>query len=369
MARDFYDVLGVDRGADDADLKRAFRKLARELHPDVNKHDPEAEAKFKQAAEAYEILSDVDTRRTYDTFGHDGLRSGGQAPHGFSNVEDILGSIFGGGDSVFGDLFGFSRRGPAAGADVGLGIEIELVDVLTGVKREVAFEAVSACEHCKGNGAEPGTPIRTCGTCAGQGAVQQVTRTAFGQMMRTAACPECHGDGRVPEQPCAVCSGAGRAARRRTYEVEIPAGIETGQRIRIGGAGHAGEAGAGGGDLYVEVSVVEDPRFERNGDHLVSAVRVPVTVAMLGGEVTVPTLEGERAVEIPKGAQPGETVVLKGLGLPSLRGGRRGHQHVVLDLVVPKKLKRDQRALAEKLDESIGARAEPLDRGGRPFTQ
>ena len=226
-------------------------------------------------------------------------------------------------------------------------------EVLTGTHRELRFEAVSLCEHCHGNGAEPGTPIRTCETCGGQGAVQRVSQTAFGQLVRTAACPTCEGEGKIPETPCEVCSGAGRLRRERKWDVEVPPGIESGQRIRISGAGHAGEHGAQAGDLYVEVLVADDERFERHGEHLVSVVPVPVTLAMLGGEVAVPTLEGEHTAEVPKGAQPGQRVVLRGKGLPRLRGRGRGDQQVVLDVVVPEKLSREQRRLVERLADSL----------------
>lgn len=355
MPRDYYEVLGVERGASEAEIKRAFRRLARELHPDVNKHDPEAEEKFKEAAEAYEVLSDPERRATYDRYGHEGLRSGGWSPRaqGFGSIEDILGAFFGSGDPIFSDLFGFGRRGPQPGADVGVVVEVELAEVLTGTKREVSFEAVSVCEHCRGNGAEPGTPIRTCETCGGQGMVQQATRTAFGQVVRTAPCPTCGGDGRVAEQPCEVCGGAGRRARTRTWEVEIPAGIESGQRIRIRGAGHAGEPGAEPGDLYVEVRVAPDERFDRHGTDLLSRVRITPTRAMLGGEVEVETLEGPRTIELPAGVQPGERIALRGLGLPGLNGRHRGDQLVEVELVVPEKLTREQRELAERLEAAL----------------
>ena len=355
MPRDYYEVLGVDRGAGDGDVKKAFRRLARELHPDVNKHDPEAEEKFKEAAEAYEVLSDPDQRRTYDTFGHDGLRSGGFSSRtaGAAGFEDIIGAFFGQGDPIFSELFGFGRSGPAPGGDVAVAVEIELADVLEGVSREISFDAVSVCEHCNGNGAEPGTPIRTCETCGGQGAVRRVSRTAFGQMVQTTACPTCNGDGKIPDQPCEACDGAGRVRRRRTWDVDVPAGIESGQRIRIGGAGHAGEHGAPPGDLYVEVRVRPDDRFERRGEHLIAVAPISVTRAMLGGEVEVPTLNGMRAVEVPKGAQPGQVVVMRGLGLPALRGRSRGDQHVVLQVVVPEKLNRKQREAVERLDELL----------------
>ncbi len=356
MKRDYYEVLGVDRGASDAEVKKAFRRLARELHPDVNKHDPEAEEKFKEAAEAYEVLADPDRRGTYDTFGHEGLRSGGWAPRtdAFGSFEDVLSAFFGRGDPLFSELFGFGQQGPASGGDVAAQVELSLSEVLTGASREVSFDAVSTCERCRGNGAEPGTPIRTCETCGGSGEVREVTRVAFGQVVRAGACPACGGQGRIPETPCTECRGEGRTVRTRTYEVEVPPGIESGQRIRISGAGHAGDPGGRSGDLYVQVVVAEDDRFERHGQELVTVVDLPATRAMLGGTLTVPTLDGEREVEVAAGAQPGEHVLLRGLGLPSLRGAARGDQHVVLDVHVPAGLSNEQRELVERLDQSLG---------------
>jgi molecular chaperone DnaJ len=262
----------------------------------------------------------------------------------------MLSSLFGRGDSIFGDLFGFSDRGPASGGDVAAEVEITLAEVVTGAQRQVRFEAVSTCEHCRGNGAEPGTPIRTCETCGGAGRVQQVRRTAFGQLVQTGVCPTCEGAGKIPERPCEVCGGAGRVVRERTWDVEVPAGIESGQRVRISGAGHAGEPGGASGDLYVMVRVAEDDRFERQGRDLVTVASVPATRAMLGGALTVPTLDGDREVEIPAGAQPGESIRLRGLGLPSLRERGRGDQFVLVDVTVPGKLSREQRELVERLD-------------------
>jgi molecular chaperone DnaJ len=359
---DPYELLGVERGASDADIKRAFRRLARELHPDVNKHDVDAEEKFKEAAEAYEILSDPERRRTYDAFGHEGLRTGGwsSGAGGFANVEDILGSLFGRGDSIFGDLFGFGDRGPAGGGDVAAEVEVSLAEVVTGAQRQVTFEAVSTCEHCRGNGAEPGTPIHTCETCGGVGRVQHVRRTAFGQLVQTSACPTCQGAGKVAEQPCEVCGGSGRELRERTWDIDIPQGIESGQRIRISGAGHAGEPGGATGDLYVLVQVAEDERFEREGRDLITVASIPATRAMLGGKFTVPTLEGEREVDLPAGAQPGHSIKLRGLGLPSIRERGRGDQYVLVDVTVPGKLTREQRGIVERLD------AELAEDGSRP---
>jgi molecular chaperone DnaJ len=347
---DYYEVLGVAREASDAEVKKAFRQLARELHPDVNAHDPAAEEKFKEAAEAYEVLSDHDRRRTYDTFGHDGLRTGGFTPgEAFSSFQDIFDALFGG--DPFGA--GFGRSGPASGGDVGAAIEIELDDVLEGTKSDVTFDVVSVCERCHGNGAEPGTPIRTCDRCDGSGQLREVTRSMFGQIMRAVPCDRCGGDGRVAETPCEECGGAGRTAASRTWEVDVPAGIQDGQRIRIAGAGHAGESGGREGDLYVQVRIAPDERFAREGTELVSKVEVPVTTALLGGEVTVATLDGSEAVDVPAGTQHGDIVRLRGHGLPPLGGGGRGDQHVIFELVVPSELTDEQREAARRLDESF----------------
>jgi molecular chaperone DnaJ len=350
MPRDYYEVLGVGRDASEAEVKKAFRRLARELHPDVNAHDPEAEEKFKEAAEAYEVLSDPERRGTYDAYGHEGLRSGGFDPRAqnFGSFDDLFQSIFGAAGFGFGDA-----AGPAPGGDVLAAVEVELEDVATGVAREVTYQAVASCEHCRGNGAEPGTPIVTCERCGGAGQLRQVSRTPFGQMVRGVVCDQCNGSGKIPETPCAECRGSGRVRGPRTKTIEVPAGIEDGQRLRVAGAGHAGEPGAGPGDLYVEVGVAEDERFRREGTDLVHVVSIPATEAMLGATVRVPTLDGEEEVEVGAGTQPGHEEKLRGLGLPRLGGHRRGDQRIVFDVVVPTHLSDEQRALAEQLDETL----------------
>ncbi|MFN8159663.1 MAG: molecular chaperone DnaJ [Solirubrobacterales bacterium] len=349
MPRDYYEVLGVERDASEAEIKKSFRRLARELHPDVNAHDPDAEEKFKEAAEAYEVLSDAEQRRTYDAYGHEGLRSGGWAPRseGFGSIEDLFQAFFGAGEG-----FGFGG-GPADGGDIGTSVEVTLDEVLAGVRREVCFEAVSSCERCRGNGAQPGTPIRACERCGGNGQLRQVTRTAFGNMVRAVVCDACGGDGRVADTPCEECDGSGRTVGTRRWEVDIPAGISDGQRVRISGAGHAGEPGGRPGDLYVEVRVAPDGRFQRDGQDLISVLDIPATAAMLGTTVTVPTLDGDREVEAEAGTQPGSEAVLRGLGLPRLGGGRRGNLRVVFRVIVPGSLSEEQRELASRLDETI----------------
>jgi molecular chaperone DnaJ len=348
--RDYYQVLGVDRSASDGEIKRAFRNLARELHPDVNAHDPEAEEKFKEAAEAYEVLSDPQRRETYDHFGHKGLRFDGFEPSSaFGSLQDIFDAIFGGGDP-----FGGLGRAPSAGADVAAVVELELEDVLTDQKREVSFEAVSVCDRCRGNGAEPGTPIETCDRCGGTGQLRQVSQSIFGQVVRAMPCDRCGGEGRTPQTPCQHCGGAGRVSEMRTWEVDIPAGIEDGQRVRIAGAGHAGPAGGRQGDLYVEVRIDADERFTRQGTELITRAEVPVTTAIVGGEVFAPTLQGEVAIEVRAGTQHGDVGLLRGRGLPPLHGGHRGDQHVVFELVVPTDLDQEQQEAAERLAEALG---------------
>jgi molecular chaperone DnaJ len=346
MPRDPYEVLGVPRDASSQDIKRAFRALARELHPDVNAHDPEAEEKFKAAAEAYEILSDDERRATYDRYGHDGLRSGGYAPNfdAFGSISDLFNAFFGA---------AAGRAGPAVGGDVAVRVDLDLLEAATGARVEVSYEAIERCGHCNGNGAEPGTPIETCERCGGAGQLQAVTRTPFGQMVRTMPCDVCHGDGRVPREPCRVCRGSGQVGGTQTLEVDIPAGIADGQRVRLGGRGHVGDAGAPPGDLYVLVAVRDDPRFVREGDDLVTVKDVPAPLAALGSTLQVPTLNGTRDVELPPGTQPGEVIRLRGEGMPSLRRGRHGDLHVVVNVVIPRRLSPEQRELVERLNDSL----------------
>ncbi len=353
MRRDPYEVLGVAPDAGDGEIKKSFRRLARELHPDVNRHDPGAEEKFKEAAEAYEILSDAERRATYDRLGFEGLDSRGYASqaHGFGSFADIFDAFFGG--DPFGSAFGRGGGGRVQGGDIAVEVEVSLADAATGRTVEVAYELVDTCEHCHGNGAEPGTPIETCPTCGGAGRVRAVTRTAFGQLVREQACETCGGDGRIPSQPCAECGGRGRRAVRKTLQVDIPAGIADEQRIRLSGRGHAGERGGPPGDLYVLVRVVEDERFLRDGSNLVTVVDVPAPAAALGTTVTVPTLDGDEQVEVSAGTQPGTVVTLRGRGMPTVGRGRRGDQQVVLNVVIPRNLSGRQKELLEELRESL----------------
>ena len=351
MPRDYYEILGVTREAGEGDVKKAFRRLARELHPDVNDHDPEAEEKFKEAAEAYEVLADPERRSIYDRYGHEGLTSGGYAPsfEGFGSFADIFDAFLGG--SVFG--FGGSRSGGMQGGDVAVTAEVDLADVATGASVDIAFDAVDVCERCHGNGAEPGTPIETCPRCDGAGQLRSVSRTPFGQMVRAVVCDACAGEGKIAREPCTECRGRGRTARRKRLKVDVPAGIEDGQRIRLAGRGHAGEGGGPPGDLYVLVHVREDERFVRDGQDLVTAVDVPAPAASLGTTVEVPTLDGVVDVDLGAGVQPGETVTLRGRGLPPLRRGPAGDLRVVVNVVVPRNLSEEQRDLLGRLKDTL----------------
>jgi molecular chaperone DnaJ len=350
MPRDYYEILGVGRDADDTEIKKAFRRLARRLHPDTNP-DPSATDAFKEAAEAYEVLADAERRRLYDAYGHDGPRSGGYS--GFEgSMSDLFSAFFGGG---FGGAFGGSTRGgPVHGGDIAVAATIDLADAAHGTEAEVAFDVRERCGTCHGNGAEPGTRIVTCPRCQGSGQLQAVQRTAFGQLVRTAVCDRCGGDGRLPEEPCHTCHGEGMVVERRRLSVNVPRGIADGQRIRVSGRGHAGERGGAAGDVIVVVRVREDERFVRDVDDLVTVIDVPAPLAALGATLTAPSLDGEVDVELEPGTQPGAILTVTGKGMPRLRRpGRNGDLRVVVNVVVPRKLSKEQRRLSQELADSM----------------
>jgi molecular chaperone DnaJ len=345
--RDYYELLGVDRDVDEQTLKKAFRRLARQLHPDVST-EPDAEARFREVTEAYEVLSNSETRALYDRYGHAGLRSGGFTPTHFDmgGLSDLFAAFFGD------DLFGGGVRGSRSrrGADVGAEIAIDLADAARGTTVAVPFEVAATCGRCGGDGVEPGTtPIR-CDRCSGTGRLQQVSRSVFGEFVRTSACPQCQGRGEIVEHPCTECDGAGRVREQRTLDVEVPAGIHDGQRIRVSGEGHAGALGGRAGDVYVLVRVKPDPRFVREGNDIYTQVDLTIVQAALGITLSVDTLEGPVELELPPGVQPGEVRVLKGKGMPVLQGFGRGDQRVLVNVSVPRRLNDEQRRLLEEFD-------------------
>jgi molecular chaperone DnaJ len=356
MSRDYYDVLGVPRGADAQQIKKAYRKLARELHPDVNSHDPDCEEKFKEATQAYEVLSDPEKRETYDTYGEAGLRrgAGGAGPgfEGFGGFTDIFDAFFG--DGVFGGGRGNRAPGPLRGEDLAVEVEIPLEEAAFGAKKDVTFTLIDTCRECAGAGTKDPASVKTCTECNGSGRVRVVRRTPFGQFVQTGACAACQGEGRTIEVPCPGCAGAGRAWREKTLSVDIPAGIADGQRIRLTGQGGAGERGGHPGDLYVNVRVLPHEVFERDGDDILFQQDLTMVQAALGATVKVPTLDGEEEVEFGPGTQPGEVKVLKGRGVPHLRGSGRGSERILVNVLVPRNLNDHQRELLQELDECCG---------------
>ncbi len=346
--RDYYEVLGVSRTATDQEIKSAYRRLAMRHHPDKNPNDSTAEEKFKEAAESYAVLSDAEQRRRYDRFGHAGVSSSAGASWGapgFGGIEDILGDLFGFGD-VFGGARTSSRRSAAQrGADLRYDLEITLEEAAGGMTAQLRIPRLETCDKCKGNGAAPGTQPESCQTCGGTGQVRY--QQGFFSVART--CHVCRGAGRVIGTPCSDCKGGGRIEREKSMEVKIPAGVETGSRLRVQGEGESGTSGGPTGDLYVVIHVAEHEQFERQGSNLYSSVPVTFAQAALGAEIPVETLDSPQPLKIPMGTQTGTVFRLKGQGMPVLGGRGRGDLFVSVTVVTPTSLTREQRKLLEQL--------------------
>jgi molecular chaperone DnaJ len=343
---DFYELLGVERGASDADIKKAYRKLAQRWHPDVNQ-EPEAALKFKEINEAYQVLSDPERRQRYDLFGTAG--TDGAPGQGFGGFADIF-------DAFFGGTAGGSRRGrPAAGSDLRYDLRITFEEAILGTQKEIEFPVLARCDTCGGNGAKPGTEPITCPQCNGRGEIRGVRNTMLGQMINVTTCPRCKGDGRVVETPCETCRGEGRVERKRTLQVTIPPGIDEGHQIRLSNEGEAGPRGGLAGSLYVAVHVTPHPALRRDGTELVYETSVGLAQAALGTTILVPTVEGEDSVEVKAGTQPGTEIRLRGKGVPYLRRpGQRGDLHVIVDVDVPERLSRAQREALEAYADASG---------------
>ncbi len=354
--RDYYEVLGLSRDASDQDVKKAYRRLAREHHPDANPGDKSAEERFKELTEAYEVLSNAESRRAYDTYGHQvpsgaggGGYSGGADP--FGGFQDIFETFFG--DRFGADPFSSGGRGRAAscGADAEADIEIDLREAAFGVERDIKVQTVKNCRVCDGVG---GTESHTCPTCGGTGVTQSVRESILGQMISRQPCSSCRGNGRVVDVACENCRGSGRISDVVTKTLQVPSGVEDGMRLRVSGSGHEGESGAPPGDLYVNIKVKEDPDLMRDGDDLIHRVRVSFVDAALGTEAKVPTLDGDREVQVEAGTQPGATLRRSGEGMPRLRRRGRGDLKVVVDVMIPTRLNGEQRDLLEKFDAASG---------------
>lgn len=354
--RDYYEILGVTRDADADTIKKAYRKLAMQFHPDRNPGNKEAEEKFKEAAGAYDVLSNPQKKAQYDRFGHDAFTGRGGGGAGFQDMDDIF-SNFG---DIFGDFFGGgmggqqrqrrSRNEPRRGSDLRYVTEVTLKDVITGLEKEIEFDTDKNCDDCKGTGAEKGSQVTTCSMCGGSG--QVVRSQGFFAMAST--CPNCQGQGTVIKNPCKTCKGKGRVNEHRKIRLNIPAGVDTGTRLRVATEGEGGYMGGPPGDLFVEIRVKPHNLFERRGEDLIAELSVPYVQILLGAEVEVTTVMGKATVNIPKGIQPGENVKLAGEGLPSLRGNRRGDIYYQVTVQLPEKLHKDEEKLLREIAKAKG---------------
>ncbi|MDU4934621.1 MAG: molecular chaperone DnaJ [Peptostreptococcaceae bacterium] len=361
--RDYYEVLGVGKSADEKEIKKAYRKLAMQYHPDRNPDNKEAEEKFKEINEAYEVLSDENKRRTYDQFGHEGVNGqggfGGQGFGGFSGgaggFEDIFGDIFG---DMFGGGFGGSsrqrRRGPERGADIRQNVTIDFEEAAFGKKVSIKINRSEECNECHGSGAKPGTSKKTCPTCNGSGEVRTVQRTPFGNIASSRTCSECHGEGEIIESPCNKCHGTGSTRKVKTIEVDIPAGIDDGQMIKLSGQGEIGSKGGPRGDLYIVVNIKKHSLFTREGYDVYLEMPVSFSQVALGGEIEVPTLDGKVSYNVPAGTQTGTVFRLREKGIQKLRSNSRGDQYVKVVVETPKHLTDRQKELLRELAKESG---------------
>lgn len=347
--RDLYEVLGVSRDASADEVKKAYRQMARKYHPDVNRDDPDAGEKFKEISDAYEILSDPQKRAAYDRFGHDAFDptrgAGGFGGFDFEDMgggfTDLFDMIFGGGAAR-----GRRRTGPQRGADREVRMDIAFEDALFGVEREIQISRVEKCDHCEGSGAQPGSKVVTCPTCKGSGQVRSAQSTPFGRFETVRPCTQCRGEGKIIEKPCTHCKGAGQVKKPRTINVRIPAGVDTGSRIRIQGEGEQGIRGGPPGDLYITIVVREHPRFSRDGSTLITRLNIDFVQAALGDTIEMELPGGARhELHIPEGTQPGDVLTVRGKGVPHLHSQRQGDLKVVIQVTIPKKINKRQKDL------------------------
>lgn len=363
--KDYYDILGVDRDADQKEIKKAYRKLAKKYHPDRNPDDPEAGEKFKEISEAYGILSDEDKRARYDQYGHAGIGDDDFnyedfARGGFGGLEDLFEMFMGGGFSGMGQR---SQNRPTRGRDLEYRMEISFEDAAFGTEKTIRIPRQETCQTCDGSGAKPGSNPRTCPKCDGSGQIRVNQRTPFGNMAQIKTCDRCQGRGEIIDDPCPDCNGEGRVTRRRDIKVEIPAGISSGQRIRLSGKGGAGKRGGPSGDLFVRVDVKPHDLFERKGDDVYYELPINFVQAALGDEIQVPTLEGEVKLKIPEGTQPGDSLRLKNKGINHLRSSGRGDQYIKIKVVIPKSLDSEQKELLQKFAKISGDEINPESKG------
>ncbi len=366
--RDYYDVLGVEKGADKKEIKKAYRKLAMKYHPDVSEDDGATE-KFKEISEAYAVLSDEEKRNTYDQFGHAGM-------DGFSN-EDIFRNVnfddifqgFGGSfdmGNIF-EMFGFgggrSRGGPQRGSDIYAEVDITLEEAATDIEKDISIRHDVECSTCHGSKSEPGSNPEPCQTCGGTGQVKQVTNTILGQMMNVRPCPDCRGEGKIITNPCTNCNGKGKIKESNTINIKIPAGVESGSRLRVPGEGNAGDQHGGYGDLIVLINVEPNENFEREGANLYYEQQISFPQASLGDTIDIPTIDGEIELKIPPGTQSGSVFRLRGQGMPIMRRNSKGNLYVTTNVVVPQKLNEKQKELLKEFSEISGEEIHTYEKG------
>jgi molecular chaperone DnaJ len=351
--RDYYEILGVPRSANKDEIKKAYRKLAIQFHPDKNKGNKESEEKFKEATEAYEVISDDEKRKLYDQYGKAGLGAGGGgAGYGYRAYTDFS-DIFGDFGDAFSDFFGGggARGGAKRGTDLRYNIELTLEDAALGKDLKIEIPKQETCDSCGGSGAEKNSAVTTCSMCQGKGQVYRTT----GFFTVNTTCPQCGGAGKIIKSPCKVCHGSGLTEKRKTLNIKIPAGVESGSRIRVSGEGEAGPRGGANGDLYIVTHIKKHEVFEREGNDLVVKNSIPVTTAILGGEIDVPTIEGKKVkMKIPPGTESGQIFRLKGKGMPYLGGYGKGDQHVIIQVSIPKDLSRRAKELVGELAKELG---------------
>lgn len=360
--RDYYEILGVERNASEADIKRAYRKLALKYHPDRNPDDKEAEAKFKEAAEAYEVLSSAEKRQRYDRFGHSGVRGNGAGNAGFQDINDIFSAfsdIFGNSGSIFDEVFGGGgrprarRRSGRPGGDLRIKLPLTLTEISEGTEKKIKVRKFVKCEPCSGSGAEAGKEgYSSCPTCQGSGEVRQVTRSVFGQFVNVQTCPTCQGEGRIINDRCKSCNGDGRKKGEETITITVPPGVLEGNYLTLRGAGNAGIRGGVTGDLRVEIEEVKNKHFKREGLDIYYDLHISFPEAALGTEVEVPTLKGRARLDIDPGMQSGKILRMRGRGLPELNGNRRGDQMVRINVWTPRTLTDEERDFFEKYKDS-----------------
>jgi len=363
MPQDYYETLGVSRDASESELKSAFRGLARKYHPDVSQ-EPDTEDRFKEINEAYAILSDSEKRAAYDRYGHAGVQGAGGVPD-FTTVDfsDILGDLFGFGMGGFGRSSRRSPNAPRRGSDLQYRVHLKFKEAVFGADKEIEITRDEACDTCSGSGAKPGTSASRCSTCGGNGEVRRSQQTIFGSMVQVTTCPACSGKGEVIVNPCPVCSGRGQVRKSRKKVVTIPSGVDTGTQIRLAGEGQPGVNGGPPGNLYLVIQVQTHKYFRRRDNDILLDLNVNIAQATLGDEVDVPTVDGDAALKIPAGTQPGKVIRMRGKGVPYLRSNGRGDQLVIVNVSIPTSVDAEQQDLLEKLGSSLGTEVVPQERG------